>query len=82
MRHRPSSIVHRQQQHQPGSPVFQPGMMAAIQLGKDLTVIQIAIDPVVESSKMFGKYVTFTDLSNLPYQVGRLLRKLLKNRGA
>lgn len=47
-------------------------------LQREMTVIQIAIEPVVESARMFDHYVRFTDLAALPNQMARLLRKLLR----
>ena len=42
-----------------------------------MSVIQIAIDPVLDSSRMFKHHLTFTDLQALPDQMGRLVPKLL-----
>ena len=47
------------------------------QLQKQMTVIQVAIDPVVASSRMFDNHVRFTELDRVPDQVGKLIRKLV-----
>ena len=48
------------------------------ELDREMHVIQIAIDPVVESARMFDHYVRFTDLASLSTQITTLLKKLIR----
>ena len=47
------------------------------ELRREMRIIQIAIDPVVESARMFDHYVRFTDFGTLSTQMTSLLKRLL-----
>jgi nitric oxide reductase activation protein len=46
-------------------------------LQRDMAVLQVAIEPGLDSARMFDHYVRFTELATLPADMMRLVRKLL-----
>ena len=52
-------------------------MVTKVTKEENMQVVQIAIEPGIESAKMFDHYVTLTDLEKLPFELSKVLKKVV-----